>query len=109
MHTTSRQRLRELIAGLPRWRGLQTRGALFADLAWDLSAQDPGPVPTDAQAAAERLIALALAAVDGPGVSGLIEDLRELGAGGAAGARSRSSRPSSPTDLGRRPPAALGG
>ncbi|HYN78181.1 MAG TPA: SUMF1/EgtB/PvdO family nonheme iron enzyme [Lamprocystis sp. (in: g-proteobacteria)] len=87
MHTTNRQRLRELISGLPRWRDARTRGTLFADLAWDLAAQDPEPVSAEPAAAADQLIALALAAVDGPGVSGLLEDLRELGAGGPVGVR----------------------
>ena len=86
MHTTDRQRLCELLVRLPRWGGRESRRALYADLAWDLTTQDPGPTPPTPEAAAGRLVELALAASAGPGMRGLLEDLRELGAGGAVGA-----------------------
>ena len=86
MLSIDRQPLCALIQGLPRWAGRESRRALFADLAWDLTAADPGPPPADPSAAAERLVDLAGSAVAGPGMRGLLEDLRELGAGGPAGA-----------------------
>ena len=85
MHTTDRQRLRELIVRLPRWGGRESRGALYADLTWDLTTGDPEPAPATPADAAQRLIELALAAPTGPGLRGLLEDLRELGADGPAG------------------------
>ena len=98
MHTTDRQRLRELIVRLPRWGGRDTRGALYADLTWDLTTRDPEPMPPTPADAAEHLIELALTAPGGPGMRGLLEDLRELGADGAAGSRALAELAAGLTD-----------
>ncbi len=45
MHTTDRQRLRELIVRLPCWGERQSRDAMYAGLTWDLTSRDPEPVP----------------------------------------------------------------
>jgi hypothetical protein len=91
MSNALRQHLIEAITGLPGWQDADRRRALFSDLVWGLAAQD-GVAPAGSPGeAAESLADLGLAAVAGGSVGryggmagglwGLIDDLRELGAG----------------------------
>jgi hypothetical protein len=88
MTLNARETLRGSLCASPRWADPESRRHLFEALAWELSA-DPPAIPDAPNAAADLLMDLALAADQsgdsGPGgalargLSGLVEDLRELG------------------------------
>lgn len=82
MHDNVRATLRTALLKLPRWRGRESRRALWADLLWDRAPQDPAHLAQSPEGAADGLIDLALQADGGPWR--LLEDLAELDGAPAA-------------------------